>query len=279
MMAAMDRAFELLVLGHITRDEIGDEVRLGGAAGFCARAAVTLGLETALVTAAPPASPLLGELRTLPGLTLAVVPSDTITTFALDYSGPRRRLVLRAAAPPLRPADVPAELRRAAVVYVGPVAGECGQELVESLGPEPFVCAGIQGWLRRSGPGGVVEPALAPEALDPPTNLKAAVLSEEDHPEAEAVAARLASRGILVAVTRGARGATLLQGQHHIHIAAEPAREVDPTGAGDVFGVVLALALAAGMPPRTAGQRAAAAAARVVEGPGLGTLGREPFRI
>jgi len=57
-----------------------------------------------------------------------------------------------------------------------------------------------------------------------------------------------------------------------VEIPAAPAREVDPTGAGDVFGVVLTLELAHGKPLPAAGAAAAAAAARVVEGPGLGTL-------
>src|SRR4051794_35906379 len=94
--------FDLLVLGHVTRDEIAGEVRLGGAAAFAARAAVALGLETALVTVAPPTSPLLRELFALPRLALHVAPSETITTFALDYRGPRRRLVQSATARPLR---------------------------------------------------------------------------------------------------------------------------------------------------------------------------------
>jgi sugar/nucleoside kinase (ribokinase family) len=273
----MPLAPDLLILGHVTADEIGAELRLGGAGAFAAGAAVALGLRAALVTAAPPSFPLLADLRALAarGLTLHVVPSEVVTTFALDYSGPRRHLVLRRAAPPLRPSDVPEAVRGAPVVYVGPVAGECDRALVESLGTTSYVCAGIQGWLRRSSPG-VVEPALAPEANEPPANLAAAVLSEEDHPEAEAIAAALARRGKVVALTRGARGATLLAGARRIDIPAAPAREVDPTGAGDVFGLVLGLSLARGVPLEDAGRRAALAAARVVEGPGLGTLGLGP---
>jgi sugar/nucleoside kinase (ribokinase family) len=76
-----------------------------------------------------------------------------------------------------------------------------------------------------------------------------------------------------VAITRGARGATLRAPAGAWEIAAAPADEVDPTGAGDVFGVVLALGLAAGQSPPAAAAQAAQAAARVVEGPGLGRLG------
>jgi 1D-myo-inositol 3-kinase len=265
---------DLLVIGHVTRDEIDGNIRLGGAASFAARAATALGFRVALVTAAPPQSPLLDELHAAEGLVLHLVPSTQITTFILNYDGPRRRLVLGAAAPPLVPADIPQEFRSAPVAYVGPVAGECGRALVEQLGPNPFVCVGLQGWLRRPGPDGTVAPVRTPDIDAPPSNLRAAVLSDEDHPQAEAIAAELGRRGVIVAVTRGRKGATLLAGDRRLDIPPAPAREVDPTGAGDVFAVVLALALYRGRSIPEAGALAAEAAARVVEGPGLGTLRR-----
>jgi len=55
-------------------------------------------------------------------------------------------------------------------------------------------------------------------------------------------------------------------------VPAAPASEVDSTGAGDVFGLVFTLRLAGGADPETAAHAAAAAAARVVEGPGIGRL-------
>jgi len=55
-------------------------------------------------------------------------------------------------------------------------------------------------------------------------------------------------------------------------VPAAAANEIDPTGAGDVFGVVLTLELARAATLAAAGRAAAAAAARVVEGAGLGTL-------
>jgi 1D-myo-inositol 3-kinase len=278
---------QVLVLGHVTRDEFGalshtgvgdhpekdgQDVRVGGAASFVSRAAVVFGLRTALVTAAPPASRLLRELRELDGLTMHVVASDQMTTFALDYSGPVRRLMLRAAAPPLRPEHIPDPLRRAPVTYVGPVAGECDRTLVESLGRDTFVAVGLQGWLRSADPDGRIQPHLHREVDQPPANLRLAVLSEEDHPEAEAIARRLAARGVIVALTRAANGATVFTNDGQIPIAAHPARELDPTGAGDVFGLCFAVALGRGLSLEAAGQLAARAAAQVVEGPGLGTL-------
>jgi sugar/nucleoside kinase (ribokinase family) len=265
---------DVLILGHVTCDEIGGARRLGGAASFAARAAVILGLRAGLVTAAPAGAALLHDLRTLPGLILAVRDASVMTTFRLDYSGGRRSLELVAAAPPLEAADVPPGLRGAPVAYVGPVIGECGRLLVESLGAEPLVCVGLQGWLRRGVPGGGISPHLLEEALSPPANVRAAVVSDEDHPEAAAIAAALARQGLVVALTHGARGATILTASAQHEVPAVPATEVDPTGAGDVFGLVLAVGLARGLAPEAAARAAAVAAARVVEGPGIGTLAR-----
>jgi len=258
------------VLGHVTRDEIVGGVRLGGAASYAARAAACLGYETALVTVAPPDDPLLEPLRRTPRLSLHCLPSEVMTTFALAYAGGERQLWLRRRARPLVPDDIPRHWRRPRVAYVGPVAGECDLPFTQSLGAG-FLGAGIQGWLRRTGEDGRVEPASLPETTEAPTPppFDAAIVSEEDHPEAEGAARRLARA---VAITRGARGARLIAPTESLEIPAAPAREVDPTGAGDVFVVGLTLELGRGRPLAVAGRTAAAAAARVVEGPGLGTL-------
>ena len=261
---------QLLVIGHVTRDEIGGGTRLGGAASYAARAAARLGIDVGLVTVAPPDDPLLDELRGRAGLRVACAAGEVMTTFALTYTGASRRLALLRRARPIVAADVPSAWRGAPIAYVGPVAGECDRALVAGLGSR-FVGAGLQGWLREAGADGAIAPALLPEAETPP-RLGAAIVSELDHPDAEAIAARFAAAGATVAITRGARGATILTSDARFELPAAPAREVDPTGAGDVFGVVLTLRLAAGDSPSVAAAAGAAAAARVVEGPGLGTL-------
>lgn len=264
---------DLLVIGHVTCDEIGGATRLGGAASYAALAAACLGYETALVTAAPPDHPLLQPLQDDPRVTLHCVASQVMTTFALDYAGAQRRLRLRRRARPLVAADVPVEWRRAPVAYIGPVAGECDGDLVRGL-QAGFVGAGLQGWLRRTGPDGAVEPIPFTDVteLHLPEPLDVAVLSVDDHPRAETLSSVLGRRGATVALTRGALGAALLTASTAIAVPAAPAHEVEPTGAGDVFGVVLTLELARGAALARAGEIAAAAAARVVEGPGLGTL-------
>ncbi len=268
---------ELLIVGHVTRDFIRGEIRLGGAASFSARVAAALGIQTALVTSAPADFSLMAPLRVLPRLSIHVVPSPEATTFELDYSGPRRRVILRSVAQPLRAEDIPPEWRNIPVAYVAPVAGECDRALVEGLSSR-LICAGLQGWLRRPGPGGVVEPTIASEASQPPRGLGVAVFSEEDHPEAERLAEQLARQNLTVALTRGRRGSTVQQGARRWDIPAAPANEVDPTGAGDVFGISITLALARGASAPEAATAAAAIAARVVEGPEMGNLSSADVR-
>lgn len=271
----MSGAPEILIIGHVTRDELaGGAVRPGGAAFFAAQAAAVLGVRTAVVTAAPAGSPAIAALERLPGVELHVVQSEEPTVFRLTYAGARRELALVSVATAIGTADIPPAWTTCPIAYVAPVAGECDRPLLAALAGS-FVGLGAQGWLRAPASGGQVEAAFLPAIADPPPSVRAAILSEDDHPEAGAIAAGLCERGVAVALTRGARGATLLDADQRIDIPASPANESDPTGAGDVFGLLFTLALARGAGLEPAGRLAAQAAARVVEGPGIGTFDSE----
>src|SRR5690606_29713914 len=92
------------------------------------------------------------------------------------------------------------------------------------------------------------------------------------HPEAEELARELSSSERAVLVTRGAQGVMLWTAGISRHFPAPAASEVEPTGAGDVFGVVYAIRRQRGDALPLAIERAQLAAARSVEGPGLGRL-------
>jgi sugar/nucleoside kinase (ribokinase family) len=78
-----------------------------------------------------------------------------------------------------------------------------------------------------------------------------------------------------VALTRGAKGVTLLSEGEKIELpAAQIRKEIDSTGAGDVFGVIFGIELQAGKDIVDAARIAMWASARVVEGPGMGNLPR-----
>jgi sugar/nucleoside kinase (ribokinase family) len=261
----------LVVCGHVTADLIRGERRLGGAATYAALAAAHLGVPTSLLTAAPDDFALLQPVREARGLHLCVVPSAEATTFELAYSPSGRRLRLLERATRLLSSHLPPSWIGADAAYVAPVFDECDPGLVRALGART-VCVGLQGWLRFADESDVVRPRLPGDLEARLERVRVCVYSVEDHPCAEELATRLAGAGKLVALTRAEHGATLYSTAGREEIPATPTREVDPTGAGDVFGVVLTLGLAHGLSPRDAASRAATAAAWVIEGPGLGRV-------
>ncbi len=258
---------ELLVVGHVTRDLFEGVERTGGAASYAVWTARELGVKTRLVTSVPAGCPALGELSH-PGLQLTVQASRVQTTFQLEHSGAMRRLWVHARADELERATL--EGARAPLAYVGPVIGEVDVSLLETL-PASRVVLGLQGWLRTLDSDGRVIPCSPPDPAALPAHADV-VLSVEDHPEAEALAQRLARPTRVVALTRGADGVSAWFEGGRRDFPSCPARVVDTTGAGDVFGVVYAIRRERGAAPELAIARAQLAAARSIEGPGIGRL-------
>ncbi|MFQ5994853.1 MAG: PfkB family carbohydrate kinase [Acidiferrobacterales bacterium] len=249
------------------------ETRLGGAASFAALAATVLGYRPTVITAAPPEDDLLAALKQEEAIDLRIKPCAEPTTFQLDYAADARRLRLLNRAPTLQSEDITTDVRGTPLAYVCPVMSECEVSMLR-LFPGSYVIAAIQGWLRSAADDGLVVPdVLFDVQAFAQTNLVS--FSELDHPESEALARQLAEQAEIVALTRGTIGATLFRGKDRVDLPAAPANEVDPTGAGDVFGLVLGLALRAGEPWIQAGEIATRIAAHVVEGPGLGRLDQE----
>jgi 1D-myo-inositol 3-kinase len=249
-----DAVPEFLAIGHATRDLLRDgSWRLGGTVTFAALTASRLGLSTAILTSGPP--DVLAALRSLlPATGVVAVPSDEATTFENIYEGGSRRQYLRGRAGPLACADVPPVWRAAALVLLAPLAGEVDPALASAF-PGSLVAATPQGWLRRWDATGAVTPGPldAAEAVLP--HVHALILSREDlmarastapaviapgvprdAAEADAVLARWAQSVPLVVATQGAAGAALFRAEGSRQVfPGERIREVDPTGAGDVF--------------------------------------------
>jgi len=256
-------------VGHVTRDLLVNGERVGGAAAYGALAAAALAVDVVLVTAAPAAPSLFGALSH-PKIHLIRQASLLATTFELDYAGPRRRLWVRAQADPLSLATLHAAARAAPVLYVGPVVGEVNPAHLSELA-EARLVLGVQGWLRTLAADGEVQSAEPSVLWQLPAHADL-VLSEEDHEAADTLAQQLSSAERAVLVTRGARGVTCFHAGATEHTAAPAAESRDPTGAGDVFGVVYALRRQRGDDRRAAVARAQLAAARSVEGSGVGRL-------
>lgn len=214
---------------------------------------------------------------TLPRVTIAGASGSVTTTFENRYTTTGRRQWLHALAPPVRLEHLPAAWRAAPVVHLAPVAGEVDLAWATAF-PHALVGVTPQGWLRAwDAPlPAPVRPAPwrpAPALL---RHVDLMVLSIEDVGGDEAMARHYARLCPLVAVTRGAAGATLYVAGEPRPVPPFPAVERDPTGAGDVFAAALLLRLWETGDALAAATYASAAAACAVEGHGLAAL---PDRI
>ena len=273
----------VIVVGSITLDHQvlpdGAEVRqVGGTALYGAAAWAAAGHDVVSVTRlGGPWAEAIRRVAARLGVALAEAPASEVTTFRnrLGPDGARTQELITTA-PPLGLDAVAAPLARADLVHLGPLHGA-------DLAPEVFAAvrrsgarAGLDGQgLVRSSAIGPVRPLLSAE-LEPAFAAVGSIKLGED--EAQAVerglglaipdlAGRLG--GVEILVTRGERGGERhANGEPRLAYDAVPvAREVDPTGAGDVF---FASYLAARSDPdasvAAALGHAAAVAARKVSG-------------
>lgn len=270
---------DALIVGHFTRDLLPDVGgwRPGGAALYAAVAASRLGLRVGIVTSAPAdlcasASAALGDTP------MIVVECETATTFENVYTPAGRMQSLRASAHPLTLDDIPTAWRRCEVALLAPVAGEVAPGLARELEAR-VIGAAPQGWLRAWDATGRVRPRpLDDAALDALRSLSAMILSREDltGPAPDSTAQTTADQTLrawsrqvpLIAVTRGADGADLWRAGACQRFPGYPAREVDPTGAGDVFAAAFLCTLASSGDPAAAIAQANRIAALSVEGIG-----------
>ena len=259
---------DFLAIGHVARDLVGDRAVPGGAVTYASHTARALGLTAAIVTSARP-----GDLEPMPGVAAHVIPSPATTTFRNIYREGRRIQTIEAVAGPIAPGDVSAGWRDAPHVLIGPLAGEI-DPAVARLFPGSVVVAALQGWLRQWDAAGIVTPRSW-DGRDVLPYVDAAVVSAEDTADPAAFD-RWAELAPVLIVTLGDRGARLhVDGAWH-DIPPFPAREIDPTGAGDVFAAAYAVSLRETRDPVESARFASAAASLSVRGHTTSTIPTRP---
>jgi 1D-myo-inositol 3-kinase len=260
-----------LVCGHVTLDHLAGGIAPGGSAYYAGRAAAGLGATARIATAAGPDFP----RDALAGLEVELAPSAVTTTFVNAYAGDgsRTQRVL-AAAPPLEPRRLPAAWRSPDVLLLAPVLGELDVGAFAAAAGARLVGLCVQGLVREVAPDGAVHPRSLAAGADALALAGAAFLGEDEARADPGLVARLAAAVPVVALTRGARGCEVISRGRVRRVGVHPAREVDPTGAGDVFAAAFLLGLSRGDDPVEAARLGAAAASIAVEGLGAESLSR-----
>lgn len=254
---------DFIVVGHVVKDIIPGGWRLGGTATFAALQATRLGVSTGVVTRT---SPDLDLATHLPDVSIAGRPSATATSFENIYDGWRRTQRVPVQAEPIDAQDVPEEWFEAPLALLGPVCSELPPRLGERFSGG-LVGAAAQGWLRELDEERRVRPrSWRGEPFW--RGCRVLFVSDEDlGGRREAVDAW--SRELpLVVVTAADRGATVVEGERERSIAAFPAEETDPTGAGDIFAAAFLVRYHETDDVAECARFASAAAACSVEGAG-----------
>jgi sugar/nucleoside kinase (ribokinase family) len=259
---------DLLLIGHFCHDKLPDaSVVPGGAAAYSGLLAAKLGYKVAALTSFGPDFLFQEKFS---AIQKRVVPSACTTIFENIYNNGARTQYLHAKAANLTPGDLPLAWKGAKAVILCPIADEVDFSFVAFF-ENAVTCVCPQGWMRQWG----LDKKVSPKALGNWQALAAAdiiCMSENDVACDWDLIENIGEMATLLVVTQGAKGATVYQKGKKSHYPAFPAKELDPTGAGDVFSAAFTIRYALTRKVGDAMAFAHAAASLSVEGKGMGAI-------
>ena len=266
---------DILLIGHVTCDlESADPhsaYRLGGTVSFAAVTAMRLGRKPTIITRAAAQT----DLSELPAeVDLHVLPSPVTTTFANIYTEHGRVQYCYEQALPITAADIASEYHHPRAVLLGPLVDEITSDVAEIFHDDSLVAAVPQGWMRQWDETGRVHAKPWQNAAAILPHLSVLVLSLEDiDQDLSRLEPWFALVGLIV-LTEYREGSTIYQRQpdgtvSQSKIPPRPAREADPTGAGDVFATAFVVRLQETGDPQQAARFANVTASYSVEQVGV----------
>ena len=263
---------DFVAIGHVTLDRFGESVRPGGSALYAAVTAHRLGLSVGLLTSHAGDFP----LEVIPSrIEVITVPADETTLFEHRQEAQGRVSHVRAVASPLTAADVPEDWRDASLTLLAPVVDEV-DPLIATLFTDGAVGAAAQGWVRQVKPDGMVVPRPWPSPEQLLQSVQTLFLSREDILGQEAEVIEWFQRLPVGVLTADRVGALLFVNGERYEVQPRPAREVDPTGAGDVFAATFLIQYQRDGDPWLAAAAAACAGSLAVEGEGWSAVADRP---
>jgi sugar/nucleoside kinase (ribokinase family) len=256
---------DFLIIGHIVQDVVPNGFVPGGTATYMGITARNLGRTPGIVTRLAPDFVLPEVLR---GIHVHRVDSPQTTTFHNIYHDGHRKQFLLARAEDIQPGDVPAAWMQSPIVHLGPLAREIDARFAK-LFPSALVGVTPQGWLREWDETKRVRMRPWLEAAEILPHVDVLVLSEEDLAGDVELMDEYIRMTRIAVMTQGPKGCTVFANGISRHIPGFPAREVDPTGAGDVFAGAFLIRLQEIGNPFEAARFANATASFCVEAPGI----------
>lgn len=255
---------DYLVIGHVAHDLAPEGPRLGGTAAYSALTARALGMRVGVVTAAGPET----SLAPLNDIALVSLESPKSTTFENIYNEHGRIQYVRAQATRIDLQHVPENWRYASIIHLGPIANEVDAMLPEGFSPG-LLGLTPQGWMRQWDDDGRVFPVQWQNAEIALARAGAVIISREDVNGDDELIEHMAHQTHVLAVTEAAAGAVLYWNGDRRRFRAPGVKEVDATGAGDVFATAFFVRLLATRDPWEATRFATLVASRSITRVGL----------
>jgi sugar/nucleoside kinase (ribokinase family) len=222
---------DYLVAGYVTRDLTPTGYNAGGTAAYSGRTADMLGCKTAVITSTVPNEPALDILPD--SICLFATPSEYTSTYDNIYTPQGRQQIIHQAANKIMVSDYPDDWPEPTVLHLGPVGNEVDVNFAHRFS-NSVIGLTPQGWMRRWGEDGKVYLEEWQEAEEILPLATAVILSEEDLLD-KAMLTHFRELSRLMVLTSGYNGCTVFIDEDMVHIPAPQVKEVEPTGAGDIF--------------------------------------------
>ncbi len=222
---------DFLCIGLLCHDQHKEGFILGGTASYASLMASQLGNNTAVLTSVGNDFSFF-DLFKNNNIHVLNKPIKKTTVFNNIYeSGVRSQFIYH---PPekLLINDLPENWKGSPVVMLCPIANEVDFYLLNAF-PNSLVGATIQGWLRQWDDKGKVSPKKINWALLKPIDI--VFMSDVDIMGYENELPKIIKQAKIVVVTKGANGAAVFHENKKYEFPSFPAKEVDSTGAGDIF--------------------------------------------
>jgi 1D-myo-inositol 3-kinase len=261
------RAPDFVAVGYVTKDEVESREQAGGSCYYGANTALQMGLRPGIWTSA--SEDFLTPER-INGIEVCRSPSDVTTTFThyYDHVTGLRRHKCETQAPPIDPNTLPKAWKRSDLVVLSPNGAELSPDTIELFEPKKMALL-PQGWFRRFHKDGSVSFGKS-KWNQLPRQIDLSVVSVDDIAQDPESWVWIKKYSKVAVRTMGRKGHVLAwQGKEKHLDPPYVSKDVDPTGAGDVFSVSMLIALFEGADPEEAARFGSVAASFAVEKPGI----------
>ncbi|RQV97476.1 hypothetical protein EH221_03655 [bacterium] len=257
------KTIDYLCIGHLTEDITPEGIQLGGSATYSTLTAKAFHMHCGLVTSylSTELPPLFSNIET------SIQTTNSMLQFENRYENNQRFQFVRQETPPLQLTTLPKEFYQAQITHFGPVLNDFDPADISSF-KDTFIGITPQGWLRENVNGKVHKTSW--EKIAPIlTSADAVILSQEDIEYNQQTIVSMRNLCRLLIVTEGYHGAKIYQDGNEYHLHAPEKKEVDPTGAGDIFSTAFFILYQRGFPLLLAGKIATEIASLSVTRKGL----------